>query len=154
EAKARLIEKHQPRDVQRRLRGDEGGASSRDIRAVLFAGDHCLFLCVHPQARTASHIAATLTRRPPEATHASTRSTSRASGCAARCSRNHPKFTRRGLLLACGSGCTSPVSRCRRSKRLTVASPMPNSSAVSAYVPLRFERYASTTRRRRSIERS
>jgi hypothetical protein len=49
----------------------------------------------------------------------------------------------------CGRGATSPLSRFRRSQRLTLARPTENRSATSAYVsPPRS--YASTTRRRKS----
>jgi len=72
--------------------------------------------------------------------HASIRSTARTSGFASRWARSQSRSTRRGLLPPLGFDWTSPVSRKRRNHRLTVASPTANSSAVAAYVPLRFAR--------------
>lgn len=99
-------------------------------------------------------MAPTLTGLPLWSFQASMRSISRASGSLAKWPRSHSRSTRRGLFPPFALYWTSPVSRCRRSNRLTVASPTPNNAAVAAYVPLLFDRYASTSRLLKSIERS
>lgn len=103
-------------------------------------------------ARRACHMAATLTGLPPEATQSLTRSTRRASGCAAAWARSQSRSTRRGLLPPTGRGSTSPVSRLRRRTRSTVALPTPNISAVSSYVLVRPVVYASTRLRFKSTD--
>jgi hypothetical protein len=100
--------------------------------------------------RIAACIAVTLTTRPLCAAHAATRSISRASGSAAACASSQPVSTTVGLLPPRGFNTTSPVSRFRRNKRLTVARPMPNIVAVASYVAVSPLWYAATARRRKS----
>ena len=96
-------------------------------------------------------IVATHTTTPCSLAHATTWSFNVASGCCFARARSHSIFIL--CLRAAGrrSGITPPVSRNKRSTRLTVDVLTEKCLAVEAYVDLAFRRWCSTIRVRRSL---
>lgn len=151
---SRLVDEDQPSWVDAGHSGYERCALVPDVRAVLLRRTKPFFFQVKPALSRARCMAERLRFVPRRRCHSSQSSATVRSAFSATRAFNWPYSAaeiRGGKPPPWGSGSTSRVSRSRRSHRDTLASPIPNNSAICTYVP-RPARYAATTRRRRSFE--
>ncbi len=114
-----------------------GHAGARGFAACRGRWRRGTFLCEYPSRCSARCMEARLVTTPVRAVSASINSTAVASGVlTTRRVSSSATLPRMGEKLPPprGRGATPPVSRCSRSTRLTVASPMPSRRAICSYV--------------------
>ena len=154
EVAARFVEEDQPLRRDRLDPLDETDSAVVDVQTIKLRGSEAFFFQVSCARLSARNMADRLSWAPRDRHHSRRSSSTVRSGASRTKARNSGSSSSAifaGIPPACASGSTLPRSRCLRSTLDTVASPIPNSSAISTYVPAP-ARYASTRRPRRSDE--